>query len=268
MADSRSGQLVVVDAGNTNTVFGIFRGGELATDFRLSTDPERTADEYTALLSPLFSAAGLDPRQTDALLVSSVVPRLRQILERLGRRYFAADPVFVGPALDTGLEIRHLDPAEVGADRVVNSLAARNLYGAPLVVVDFGTATTFDVLAPDGAYVGGLIAPGPEISAEALFSHASRLYRVDLRKPQRLIGRDTAGAMRSGIYYGYLGLVDGILERLLAELGELRTVVATGGQARWIAEGSRFIRHVEPLLTLYGLRQIHEYQHEQRAARD
>lgn len=250
--------LVLVDVGNTNTIFGVYRGDELLQSFRLSTDSERTADEYGALLLPLFERAGLDPTAAGAVVVSSVVPPLHPTLERLSTRYFAQTPLFIEPGIKTGLVIRYDNPAEVGADRIVNSVAAREIYGAPAVVVDFGTATTFDVVNQAGEYVGGIIAPGITISAEALFSHASRLYRVDVKKPTQLVGKTTAGAMQSGIYYGYIGLVDGILRRLTAEMPGLETVVATGGQAAMIAAGSEYIREVDPLLTLKGLKIIYE----------
>ncbi len=250
-------QVLLIDAGNTNTVFGIWRG-ERIESLRLSTDSDRTADEYGALLLPLFARFGVDPGDTEAVLVSSVVPPLNPTLERLSRRYFGVAPGFVGPGIRTGLEIRYDHPTEVGADRIVNAVAARQLYGAPVVVVDFGTATTFDVVDGDGAYAGGIIAPGITISAEALFARASRLYRVDVRKPQRLVGRNTAGAMQSGIFYGYLGMVDGILSRLSEELSNLRRVVATGGQAALIAAESEYIDEVEDDLTLIGLRRIYE----------
>ncbi len=250
--------LVVVDVGNTNTIFGVYRGDSLVESFRLSTDAERTADEYGATLLPLFDLAHLDPADTEGVVVSSVVPPLHLTLDQLARRYFGHAPLFVEPGVRTGMPIRIDNPTEVGADRIVNAVAARERYGAPVVVVDFGTATTFDVVNAAGEYVGGIISPGISISAEALFSHGSRLYRVDVRRPDQLIGRNTAGAMQSGIYYGYIGLVDGILERLSAEVPNLTTVVATGGQARLIASGSRFIRKVDPLLTLAGLKLVYE----------
>jgi type III pantothenate kinase len=252
------GLLVLVDVGNTNTVFGVYRGDELIDSFRLSTDRERTADEYGSLLLPLFARAGLDPTTAEAVVISSVVPPLHHTLEYLARRYFGKKPLFIEPGVRTGMPIRYDNPAEVGADRVVNAVAARERFGAPVIVVDFGTATTFDVVNAAGEYVGGIIAPGIMISAEALFAHASRLYRVDVRKPTELIGKNTAGAMQAGIYYGYIGLVDGILERLLADMPDTRTVVATGGQADLIAAGSKYIREVDQMLTLAGLKLIYE----------
>ncbi len=256
------GLLVLVDAGNTNTVFGVYRGDELLESFRFSTDDERTADEYGALLLPLFLQHGLDPRRAEAVVVSSVVPPLHPTLERLAQRFFGREPLFVEPGVRTGMPIRYDNPAEVGADRIVNAVAARELYGAPVIVVDFGTATTFDVVNAAGEYAGGIIAPGILISAEALFAHAARLYRVDVRRPPQLVGRNTASAMQSGIFYGYVGLVDGILERLLAERPDTRTVVATGGQAELVASGSRYIQKVDPGLTLLGLKLIYERNRE------
>ena len=250
--------LLLVDVGNSNTVFGVFQGDRLVESFRLSTDKERTADEYGALLLPLFSRAGLDPKAVEAVVVSSVVPPLAPTLDLLARRYFGKKPLLIEPGIKTGMPIRYDNPAEVGADRIVNAVAARERWGAPVIVVDFGTATTFDVVNAAGEYAGGIICPGISISAEALFAHASRLYRVDVRKPTELVGRNTGTAMQAGIYYGYIGLVDGILERLLAEIPGVRMVVATGGQADLIAGGSKHIREVDPLLTLVGLKLIHE----------
>ena len=251
-------RVVVVDAGNTNTVFGVYEDDELIRSFRVSSDRERTDDEFSALLLPLFQHAGIDPASATGVVISSVVPPLSPTLRSLSLRLFQREPLFVEPGIKTGLPIRYDNPAEVGADRIVNALAAREAWGAPVVVVDFGTATTFDVVNPAGEYAGGIIAPGISISAEALFAHASRLYRVDVTKPARLIGTNTGGSMQSGIYHGYIGLVDGILERLLAEVPGLEEVVATGGLARLIADGSRLIRHVDDQLTLAGLKLIHE----------
>ena len=250
--------LVLIDVGNTNTVLGVYRGDELAESFRLSTDPERTADEYGALLLPLFGRAGLEPSAASAVVISSVVPPLNAVFDHLARRFFGRPPLFVEPGVKTGMPIRYDNPTEVGADRIVNALAARELFGSPVVVVDFGTATTFDVVNAGGEYVGGIICPGIGISAEALFAHASRLYRVDIRRPSRLVGRNTAGAMQSGLYFGYVGLVDGVLARLHAEMPDLKAVIATGGLAELIAGGSERITHVEPQLTLMGLKLVHE----------
>jgi type III pantothenate kinase len=251
------GPIVLVDVGNTNTVFGVWQGERLLDSFRLST-VERTADEYGAHLLPLFARSGLDMGACEAVVVSSVVPPLQFTLAQLARRFFGCEAFFVEPGVRTGLPIDFPNPGEVGADRIVNAVAARELCGAPVVVVDFGTATTFDVVDGAGRYVGGLIAPGVGISAEALFSHASRLYRVDIRRPERLVGRTTSGAMQSGIYYGYIGLVDGVLARLRDEVEGLRTVVATGGLAELIAGGSQHIDRVEPDLTLLGLKLIYD----------
>ena len=252
------GLLVLLDVGNTNTVVGVYRGDELVESFRLSTDRERTADEIGAFLLPLFARAGIDPEAAEAVVISSVVPPLHLTLDQMARRYFGKKPLFVEPGIKTGMPIRYDNPAEVGADRIVNAVAARERFGSPVVVVDFGTATTFDVVNAAGEYAGGIICPGILISAEALFAQASRLYRVDVRKPPELVGKNTANAMQAGIYYGYIGLVDGILERLTVELPGLRTVVATGGQAPLIAAGSKYIREVDPLLTLAGLKLIYE----------
>jgi type III pantothenate kinase len=257
-AGTGGGLLVLIDVGNTNVVVGVYRGEALVDSFRLSTDPQRTADEHSALLLPLFQRAGLDPADAEAVVISSVVPPLHPTLERIGHRLFRREPLFIEPGVKTGLPIRYDNPSEVGADRIVNSVAARELYGSPVIVVDFGTATTFDVVNAAGEYVGGIIAPGIGVSAEALFAKASRLRRVDVKKPSQLIGRDTSTAMQSGFYYGYVGLVDGILERLLAEVPEVKNVVATGGQASLIAGGSRYIREVNDLITLIGLKLIYE----------
>jgi len=250
--------LLAVDAGNTNTVFGVWRGETLVESFRLKTDTERTSDELGALLTTLLARRAIPLDAITGVIVSSVVPPLHSTLVRLSRDYFGRKPLFVEPGIRTGMPIRYDNPAEVGADRIVNALAARELCGAPVVVVDFGTATTFDVVNEKGEYAGGIIAPGILIAAEALFVNASRLYRVDIQPPDRLVGSNTATAMQAGIYFGYVGLVDGILERLLAEIPGLTNVVATGGQAELIASGSKYIVRVESLLTLIGLRRIHE----------
>lgn len=252
-------QVLLVDIGNSNSVFGVLRvGGEIERVFRLATDRGRTADEVAALLLPLFARAGLDPRDTRGMMVSSVVPPLNPMLHALAQETFGCRATFIEPGIRTGMTIRYENPAEVGADRIVNVVAAREIYGAPVVVVDFGTATTFDVVNAAGEYAGGIIAPGIGISAEALFAQAAKLYRVDLRRPDQLIARNTAGAMQAGIHYGFLGMVDGILARLEAELPGLRNVVATGGLADLMVAESPRIREHNPLLTLLGLKLIWE----------
>ena len=250
--------LVLVDVGNTTTVFGVYRGEELVESFRLSTDTERTADEHGALLLPLFARHGLEPRDAAAVVVSSVVPPLHATLERLAERYFGREALFIEPGVRTGMPIRYDNPAEVGADRIVNALAARELFGAPVIVVDFGTATTFDVVNARGEYAGGIIAPGILISAEALFAHASRLYRVDVRKPERA-GRQPHRGRHAVGHLLRLHRAGGRHPRAAAaEIRGLKTVVATGGQAEMVAAGSRHIERVEPLLTLYGLKLVYE----------
>ena len=251
-------QVLLVDIGNSNSVFGVLRGGQIEQVFRLATDRGRTADEVAALLLPLFARAGLEPDDTAGMMVSSVVPPLNPMLHQLAEETFGCHATFVGPGIRTGMTLRYDNPAEAGADRIVNVVAARELYGAPVVVVDFGTATTFDVVNAAGEYAGGIIAPGIGISAEALFAQAARLYRVDLRRPDQLIARNTAGAMQSGIHFGFLSLVDGILARLEAELPGLRSVVATGALAELMIEGSPRIREHNPRLTLLGLQLIWE----------
>lgn len=251
-------QVLLVDVGNSNSVFGVLRDGRIEQVFRLATDRGRTADEAAALLLPLFARAGLDPGATRGVMVSSVVPPLNPMIHSLAQETFGCRATFIEPGIRTGMTIRYDNPAEVGADRIVNVVAARELYGAPVVVCDFGTATTFDVVSAAGEYAGGIIAPGIGISAEALFAQAAKLYRVDLRRPEQLIGRNTVGAMQSGIHYGFLSLVDGILARLEGEIPGLKSVVATGGLADLVVPGSPRIREHNPHLTLVGLQLIWE----------
>jgi type III pantothenate kinase len=250
--------LVVVDVGNTNTVFGIYRGDDLVADFRLSTDTERTADEYGAMLLPLFGRAGIDPASASAVIVSSVVPPLNTTLTRLSSEFFGRPPLYVEPGIRTGMPIRYDNPAEVGADRIVNAVAAVKRYGAPVIVLDFGTATTFDVVSARGEYLGGVIAPGLGISAEALFSRAARLARVEVREPARVIGRTTQESIQSGLFHGYVALVEGLVRRVREELGVAAPVVATGGIAPVFRESLSFLDAVDPGLTLEGLRLIWE----------
>jgi len=248
--------LLALDAGNTNITVGIFRDGTLLDHRRLRTVREQTSDEWGILLVSLLRYSSLDPNDVNGIIISSVVPTINSPLAEMAQRYFSLDAVFVTAETDTGIKLRYDNPAEVGADRIVNSVAAFRKYGGPCVVVDLGTAITFDVVSADAEYLGGIIAAGVGISAEALFSRAAKLPLVDFRKPAALIGTTTVASMQSGLYYGAVGAIDGMVERLKSELGEGTQVIATGGQAAMIAGGSRYIGHVDENLTLDGLHAI------------
>ena len=248
--------LLALDAGNTNITVGIFRDGELADHRRLRTVREQTSDEWGILLMSLLRYASLDPAEVHGIIVSSVVPPLNSALAEMAQRYFGMDAMFVTSQTDTGLRILYENPSEVGADRIVNSVAALHKYGGPCVIVDLGTAITFDAISANAEYLGGIIAAGIGISAEALFSRTARLPLVDFRKPTRVIGTNTVASMQSGLYYGAIGAIDGMIERLMEELGPGTKAVATGGQAQLIANGSKYVRHVDENLTLEGLRII------------
>jgi len=257
--------LLVVDAGNTNIVLGVYRGEELVSSWRLATARERTADEYGILARQLVGDAlhaGLE-----GAIVASVVPPLNSALTFMVQKYFDIEPMFVEPGVKTGIAIHVDNPLEVGADRIVNCAAAHVAYGGPTVIVDFGTATTFDVVSANAEFIGGVIAPGLNISAEALFARAARLPRVDIRRPDRVIGTNTVVNMQSGIYFGYLGLVDGILERIKTEVPDLKHVVATGGLATLFAEDSEHIDEVDTELTLRGLKIIFDRNRTPRRTR-
>jgi len=246
--------LLVVDAGNTNVVFAIHDGSSWRGIWRIATEPQRTSDEYAVWLLTLLSFVGLKPAEVDRAVIGTVVPAALYHLRRLCREWFTTEPLVARSSLDWGFDIRIDNPAEVGADRLLNTLAAHQAYGGPLIVIDFGTATTFDVVAPDGAYLGGVIAPGINLSIEALHKAAARLPRIGIGRPQAVIGRSTIPAMQSGIYWGYVGLVEGLVTRIRAEHDEPLKVVATGGLAPMLAEGTTIIDRIDPDLTLNGLR--------------
>ena len=250
--------LLVIDIGNTNTVLGVFDGPRLAADWRLETKQRQTADEYGILARNLFALAEMEVSKIQHIVIASVVPPLNSVLEQMALKYFKLKPLFVEPGVKTGMPVLYDSPADVGADRIVNAVAAYERYGGPVIVVDFGTATTFDAISTKGEYLGGVITPGPGISAEALFARTARLPRVEIKAPAKVIGTSTVGSIQSGLYYGYIGMIDGILERMLHELGTNTKVIATGGYATLIGTGSARIQQIDPNLTLEGLRLIYE----------
>ena len=256
--------LLAIDVGNTNIVLGVFDSGRLTNSWRLATFRERTADEMGILVRQLFESNRLDAARLKGIILSSVVPPLTRTMEDMARQYFGREALTVDPASNSGMPVLYTPPSDVGADRVVNAVAAYEMYGrangTPLIVVDFGTATTFDAVSAAGEYVGGVICPGIGISADALFQRAARLPRVDVRKPRSIVGQTTVTSMQAGLFFGYVSMVDGIVQRMRAELpsGDKAHCIATGGMAEILAGETSSIQRVEPELTLLGLKIIWE----------
>lgn len=250
--------LLVADVGNTNIVIGLYEGERLLFHWRISTEPRRTADEHAMVLRSLLAHRGMELEAIDAVALSSVVPAVTPAMVEVCGEYLGLEPLVVGPQTPTGLRLCYDNPLEIGADRIVNAVAAYSRYGGPLIVVDFGTATTFDAITGDGSYLGGAIAPGVGISIEALYERAARLWRVDLFRPKTAIGRDTAGSVRSGVIFGFAGQVDAMVRRIAAELGGSPRVVATGGLAELVCGECSTVERIDPFLTLEGLRLVHE----------
>lgn len=260
--------LLTLDVGNTNTVLGLYRmkaeGDELVANWRVSTHKTQTSDEYGVLFLNLFNMRSIAVSEVQDIIISSVVPPVESTLRRVCEQYFHCTPLFVEPGIRTGMPMLIDNPAELGADRLVNAIAAFERYGGPCIVVDFGTATTFDVISKKGEFCGGVITPGIGISTDALFSRAARLTRVDFKRPAKVIGTSTVTNLQSGLFFGFVSQVDGILERMIAEMGEKPHIIATGGMAYSIAGDSKFIEHCDDMLTLDGLRILYERNRQPR----
>lgn len=251
--------LLTIDVGNTHMVIGVMAGEEVKHHWRISTRGEKTEDEVGILILDLLERFHLSAADIDGIAVASVVPVLTESLYKMGEKYFDRKPFIIDRRSNVGMKILFRQPQEIGADRIANSLAAYRLYGGPIIVVDFGTATTFDYVTAQGEYVGGVIAPGIGISSEALFANAAKLSRVEYVKPPRVVGRNTMESIQSGLYYGFAGQVDGIIRNMLAEIGEKEMrIIATGGYGRLVERESKYIEGVEPLLTLYGLQMLYD----------
>ncbi len=250
--------LLAIDIGNTNIVFGLYNGNDLVGQWRISTNHAKMPDEYGLLFMSMLAHKGFDVATIDGICMSSVVPPLTEILQEMLDAYVGVETLVVGGGVKTGVDIRYESPRDVGADRVVNAVAAQRFYGGPACIVDFGTGTTFDALSAKGEYLGGAIAPGIRVAAEALFQRTAKLPRIDLQRPPQAIGKNPPDAMRSGILFGYVALVEGMIARFRLELGPTMKTIATGGLARVIAQETTVIQHIDPWLTLKGLRIIYD----------
>lgn len=253
--------LLVIDVGNTNIVFGVYEGDKLLYDWRIATSKDRTSDEYGLLFEQIFKYNGIDIKELDHVIISSVVPPLMHTLPAMSIKYLNINPIVVGPGVKTGMNIKYDNPREVGADRIVNAVAAYEKYGGPLIIVDFGTAITFCAVSKEGEYLGGAITPGIKISAEALFLRTAKLPKVEISKPEKIIAKNTTNSIQAGVVYGYIGLVDYIIEKMINEMetdeNEVK-IIATGGFSNLIASESKYIKTIDKLLTLEGLRIIFE----------
>ena len=253
--------LLAIDVGNTNIVFGVYKGNRLLYDWRIATDKNKTSDEYGLLFEQIFRYNSMSSDDVDDVIISSVVPTLMHTLSAMSVKYFNKEPFVVGPGIRTGMNIKYENPRELGADRIVNAVAAYEKYGGPLIIVDFGTAITFCAISKEGDYLGGVIAPGIKISSEALFLQTAKLPKVELVKPKNVIGKNTVNSIQSGLVNGYIGLVDYIIEKMIEEMkdeGEVKNVIGTGGFATLIGSESKYINKIDKMLTLEGLRIIYE----------
>ena len=256
--------LLVIDVGNSNNVIGLFSGKELISHWRIRTEWNRTADEYWVLFKEFILSNNVELDKIDDIIISCVVPSLVPTLQEMARKYFSNEPLIVGPGIKTGISILYNNPAEVGADRIVNSVAAFEKYGGPLIIVDFGTATTFDVVSKKGEYLGGVIFPGIQISLEALFKNTAKLPRIDMLVPEKVIGKSTVDSIRSGAVYGFAGMIESVVNQIKKELGQNAHVVATGGIVDWVASKTSVIDTLDPFLTLDGLRIIYDKNHPEK----